>query len=200
MADRPERAEPVDDADVPEWEDEYVDRVADCLMFNYDLERDRTVHGQPFTLYGQLEMSSQKHFLHPALRFGYHESTEHLFARRRPSISVPDLERVVELGHDLADEWIDADEEHFSTEFTFVSIVDRIPDYVRSFVADFRDRTLLRYGYFGHYEIYLIVVAPDREDLVASPNAQVEAAFRLWEPIGKEEPGLWQLITRRLQI
>lgn len=195
-----EDLEPVDDADVPEWDDAYLDRVADRLMFNYDLERDRTVDGETFALYGRLEMSSEKHFFHPALRFGYHESTEHLFCRRRPSVTVAELERLVALGHDLADEWIVPDEQHFSTEFTFVTVVDGIAEDVRSFVDGFRDRNLIKYGYFGHYEVHLIIVAPDREDLAASGEAQVEEAFRLWDPIEKEEPGLWQLITRRLQI
>ena len=35
---------------------------------------------------------------------------------------------------------------------------------------------------------------------MASREAHVEEAFRLWEPIEAEEPGLWQLITRRLQL
>jgi hypothetical protein len=195
-----DNVEPVDDADLPEWDDEYFDDVAARLLFNYDLERDRTVRGESFEMYGRLEMSSEKHFFHPALRFGYHESTEHLFARRRSSIQQSDLERLVELGHTLADDWIDADEEHFSTDFTFVTVADRIPEAVRSYVDGFRDRTLLKYGYFGHYEINLVVVAPDAEAIVASSEANVAEAFRLWEPIEKEEPGLWDLITRRLQI
>lgn len=186
--------------DRPEWDDEYLDRVADRLAFNYDLERDRRVDGEDFDLYGRMEMASKKHFFHPALQFGYHESFEHLFARRQPSITVAGLERLVGLGHDLADEWVVPDEQHFSTEFTFATVVDRIPDDVREFVSGFRERTLIRYGYFGHYEIHLLVVAPDREDLVASQKAQLAEAFRLWQPIEKQEPGLWQLITRRLQI
>lgn len=195
-----EDIEPVDDVDLPEWGDEYFDQVAGRLVFNYDLERDRSVHGETFPMYGRLEMSSEKHFFHPSLRFGYHESIEHLFARRRPSVTTGDLDRLVELGHELADDWIEPDEQHFSTEFTFVSVVDRIPEDVRSYVDGFRDRTLLKYGYFGHYEINLVVVAPGRKQIVASSEADVEEAFRLWEPIEKEEPGLWDLITRRLQI
>lgn len=198
--DRNEPLDPAADADIPDWEDEYLDRVAGRLMFNYDLERDRTVDGETFALYGRLEMSSKKHFFHPSLRFGYHESTEHLFARRRPSVTVDKLEHLVELGHELADEWIVPNEQHFSTEFTFVTLADRIPDDVRAFVDGFRDRNLIRYGYYGHYDIHVVVVAPDRDDIVASSEADVEEAFRLWEPIEKQEPGLWQLITRRLQI
>ncbi len=195
-----EDVEPVDDAELPEWDDEYFDGVAARLVFNYDLERDRSVRGEAFTMYGRLEMSSEKHFFHPALRFGYHESTEHLFAHRRSSVQRSDLERLVELGHALADDWIVADEQHFSTDFTFVTVADRIPEAVRSYVDGFRDRTLLKYGYFGHYEVNLVVVAPDAEEIVASSEANVAEAFRLWEPIEKEEPGLWDLITRRLQI
>lgn len=186
--------------DRPEWDDEYLDRVADRLAFNYDLERDRRVNDEDFDLYGRMEMASKKHFFHPALRFGYHESFEHLFARRQPSVTVADLERLVGLGHDLADEWVVPDEQHFSTEFTFAVVLDRIPDDVRSFVEGFGDRTLLRFGYYGHYEIHLIAVAPAQDSIAASPEAAVATAFRLWEPIEKEEPGLWQLITRRLQI
>ena len=187
-------------AAVPAWDDDYLDRVADRLVFNYDLEKDRTVGGEPFALYGRLEMSSEKHFFHPALRFGYHESFEHLFCRRRDAVGVDDLEALVDLGHALADDWIDADEQHFSTEFTFVTVVNEIPGDVRSFVEGFRDRTLLRYGYFGHYEVHLIAVAPEREAIAASREADVEEAFRLWDPIEKQDPGWWQLITRRLQI
>jgi hypothetical protein len=200
MVDESTTAARADDVDLPEWDDEYFDRVADRLAFNYDLERQRRVRGEEFTLYGKMEMSSEKHFFHPMLRFGYHETTEHLFARRRPAVAVSDLERLVSLGHDLADGWIDPDEEHFSTDFTFVAVVEEIPDDVRDIVAGFRDRTLLRYGYYGHYEINLVAVAPEPQDIVSSREAHVEEAFRLWDPIEKEEPGLWKLITRRLQI
>lgn len=200
MTEQTESLEPVDDAEIPEWDDEYIDRVSDRLMFNYDLEKDYAVDGERFDLYGQMRMSSEKHFIHPAIRFGYHESTEHLFARRTPSLSRTDLEADVQLGHALADEWIEADEEHFSTEFTFISIADRISDQVREFIDGFRDRNLLKYGFYGHYEIHLIVVAPDHQASIASEEAGVEKAFRVWERIEHEDPGLWGLITRRLQL
>lgn len=187
-------------SDIPDWEDEYVDRVSDRLQFNYDLKKDERVRSESFTLYGQLSLLSQKEFFHPALSYGHHESIEHLFVRRADSVSVADLERLVSLGHDLADEWIEANEEHYSTEFTFVVLAPTIPDDVRAFVVDFRDRTLLKYGYFGHYEINLVVVAPDREKLVSSREADVREAFELWESIEQKEPGLLQLISRRLQI
>jgi hypothetical protein len=187
-------------ADVPDWEDEYLDRVSDRLMHNYDLEKDLTVRGERFPLYGELEVHSEKHFFHPALSFGHHETREHLFVRRAENATVPAFERLVELGHELADEWITANEEHYSTEFTFVLVAPAISESVREFVADFRDRTLLKYGYYGHYEINLVAVAPEREEIVASSEATVEEAFRLWEPIERAEPGLLRLIARRFQI
>ena len=185
---------------VPDWDDEYVDRVSDRLMYNYDLEKDRTVEGERFTLYGRMDLVSQKHFLHPAISIAEHESTEHLFVQRVDRVDDRTLDRYVDLGHELADEWIDADEEHFCTEFTFVAVAPSIPDDVRSRVADFSDRTLLKYGYNGHYEINLLVVAPDAEELVANENADVATAFRLWEKIEREEPGILGLIARRLQL
>ncbi|WP_435177399.1 hypothetical protein [Halorussus sp. AFM4] len=191
-----------DDAgpDVPDWDDEYVDRVSDRLMYNYDLEKDRTVRGERFTLYGRLDVHSEKHFLHPSLSFGHHDVREHLFVRRTETPSVEAAERLVELGHELADEWIEADEEHYSTDFTFVLVAPTIPDPLRAFVSEFRDRTMIKYGYYGHYEINLVAVAPDEDDIVASSEASVEEAFRLWEPIEKDEPGLLRLIARRFQI
>lgn len=186
--------------DVPDWDDEYVDRASDRLMFNYDLEKDRRIRGERFDLFGEMRMASQKHFLHPSLSFAHHEAREYLFVRRADAVAVSDFERLAELGHELADEWVEADEEHYGTEFTFVLVAPSIPDAVRSHVEGFRDRTLLKFGYYGHYEINLVAVAPDREDLVSSENADVRAAFATWEAIEKEEPGLLDLIARRLQI
>jgi hypothetical protein len=182
----PEREE---EFDLPDWDDEYLHRVAERLQFNYDLEATHTVGGERFALYGALTLESHKQFFHSALSYGHHESAEHLYARRHDGVRVADLEALVALGHDLADD-IDADEEHFSTEFTFALVVPRIPDDVREFVAGFRDRTLLKYGYYGHYEVNLIVVAPDAEKLVASENADVAEAFRLWETGNPEPEGL----------
>ncbi|AEH36823.1 hypothetical protein [Halopiger xanaduensis] len=187
---------------VPDWDDEYVDRVSDRLMHNYDLEKDRAVAGERFTLYGEMNLVSQKHFLHPAISLAEHESNEHLFVQRVDRLDDETLDRYVDLGHELADdeEWLEPDEEHFATEFTFVAVAPSIPDDVRRRVADFSERTLLKYGYHGHYEINLVVVAPDREELVANENADVEAAFRLWDEIEREEPGILGLIARRLQL
>lgn len=186
--------------DAPDWEEEYVDRVADRLVFNYDLDKDVSTRGERFTLYGQLTVESQKHFLHPSLSYANHGSTEHLFCRQVERVSVADCERLVELGHELAEEWIDADEEHYSTDFTFVLVVPEITEDVREFVAGFRDRTLLKFGYYGHYEIHLVVSAPEKEDIVASREAHAQAAFRSWEPIETErEPGLIGSLVRRLR-
>lgn len=188
------------DADLPEWDDEYVDRVADRLQFNYDLEKDRTVHGRTFTLYGEMLVHSEKHFFHPALSFGYHESREHLFVTQSGRVDVPELETLVEFGHDLAEDWVDANEEHYSTDFTFVVLADEISDSVETFVTTFRDRTLLKYGYHGHYEINVVVVAPDEKTVIASPEADVEQAFDVWTRIEQPEVGLLGLIARRFQL
>jgi hypothetical protein len=196
-----ESLEPAEeDPDVPEWDDEYVDRVSDRLMFNFDLEKDVTVAGEPFTLHGEMQMHHQKHFLHPVLSYAHHDTFDHVFARRTDRVTVATLESLVELGHDLADDWIEADEEHYATEFTFAVVTDRIPDDVREFVAGFKDRTMLKRGFNGHYEIHLVVVAPDEEDLVASERAQLDEAFRLWEPIEEPETTWWTLLKRRLQV
>ncbi len=185
--------------DLPEWDDEYVDRVCGRLVHNYDLEKDRVVAGERFTMYGRMELHSQKHVLHPALSFGHHEAHEHLFVTRTDRVDDATLDRLVDLGHELADEWIDPDEEHFSTDFTFVVIAPTIPDEVAERVESFRDRNMLKYGFHGHYEINLVVVAPETEELAASEEATVEAAFRLWEPIESEKPGVLRSIARRLR-
>jgi len=186
--------------DVPEWDDEYVDRVSDRLMFNFDLEKEYAVDGQRFTLYGKMQMHHQKHFFHPLLSFAHPDTYEHVFVRRQDGATVADLESLVDLGHDLADEWIDADEEHYATEFTFAVVADDLPEEVASFVRDFRDRTLIRKGYYGHYEIHLLAVDPDGQRLVESRETELGEAFRLWEPIEREEVTWWDLLRRRLQV
>jgi hypothetical protein len=192
--------EPAEPETVPDWEDEYVDRVSDRLMFNYDLEKDYAVEGRTFTLYGEMQVHHEKHFLHPALSFAHHDTFEHLFVRDCQGVTVDRVESVVDLGHTLADEWIDADEEHYATEFTFALLVDGIPDDVRSFVAGFRDRTMLKKGYYGHYEIHLVVADPAREDIVASKKASLEEGFRTWKPLEEEEITWLDLLRRRLQL
>lgn len=187
-------------AEIPTWDDEYIESVSERLMHNYDLKKEYTVESEQFTLYGRMELHSQKHFLHPSLSFAHHASYEHLFLRRENSVRTTDVERLVELGHSLSDTWIDPDEEHYSTEFTFVLVVPEISADVRSRVADLDERTLLKYGYNGHYEINCIVVAPEKRDLVANDAADVGEAFRTWDPIERSDPGLLGLIARRLQL
>ncbi|PSP77326.1 hypothetical protein BRC81_10125 [Halobacteriales archaeon QS_1_68_20] len=194
-ADRPDGEDPGDagpDAaelpeDVPVWEDEYLDRVSDRLFTNFDLEKDRSVRGERFDMYGRMEMHTQKHFFHPALSYAHHEAVEHLFAARRNSVTVADLERYVEFAHDLADEWIDANEEHYGTDFTFAFVVPEISTDVQEFVDGFEDRTMLKYGYYGRYEVNLVVAAPEDETVVRSESADVGRAFTLWESADEEE-------------
>ncbi|GGL34979.1 hypothetical protein GCM10009037_18260 [Halarchaeum grantii] len=186
--------EGVADADVParpEWEDDYLDEVAERLQYSFDLEREFALDGGVWDLYGELNLERQKYFLHPAISYGRHDSDEHLFVRRADAVSVADLEALVERGHRLADEWIEANERHYSTEFTFVLAAPEIPDDVRAFVSGFRERTLLKYGYFGHYEVNLVAVAPEREALVASEEADVADAFRTWRAPEERERGLF---------
>jgi len=200
VSDPYEGLEPAEEPDVPDWADEYLDRVSGRLLFNYDLEKDVRAGEERFALYGEMRMRNEKHFFHPALSFAEHESYEHVYARRQDAVDVADVEALVALGHDLADGEIDPHPDHYSTEFVFVLVTDEITPPVRAFVDDFRKRTMLKYGFHGHYEIQLIVVAPDAEDVVSSRNAHVEEAFRLWTPIESEEPGWWDLVTRRLQL
>lgn len=185
---------PVDPETVPTWEDDYLQAVADRLQYNYDLERDSTAGGERFELYGRLAIESQKQFLHQSINWANYETREHLFVRRVEGVSRADLDGLVELGHELADDWIEADETHQGTEFTFVLVVPSIPDEIRAFVDGFRDRTLLKYGYYGDYEINLVVVDPDRETAVASQEADVATAFELWRD--PEEHGSTGLLGR----
>jgi hypothetical protein len=76
-----------DDPDVPDWDDEYVDRVSDRLMFNYDLEKDHAVDGESFTLYGRMQMHHQKHFFHPVLSFAHHDTYDHVFVRQADGVT-----------------------------------------------------------------------------------------------------------------
>ncbi|WP_255191186.1 hypothetical protein [Natronobeatus ordinarius] len=175
--------------DVPVWDDEYVDAVARRLMHHYDLERGCTIDGRRFELYGQMHVLHERHAVHPKLSFAHHETEEHVFATRIDRPTVEDFERLEALGERLADEWVDADEDHYSTDFSFVVVAAELPESVREFVSSYENRTLLRYGYYGHYEINLLCVVPERETTVASQNADVEQAFRIWEPIVKTEPG-----------
>lgn len=169
----------------------YLDRVAARLEHSYDLDRDRRVRGEAFDLYGRLRIEHRKQFLHPSITYADHGSKEHLFVRRASSVQRADLERLVELGHALAEEWIEPDETHYSTEFTFALIEPEIPESVRAFVDGFRDRTLIKLGFHGHYEVNLLVVAPERQAFVASTNADVGTAFAPWEKADDSVSGGW---------
>ena len=182
---------------VPDWDDEYLDRVSDRLMYNYDLEKDHRVEGERWDLYGEMRVRSQKQFFHPALSYADHEAEEYLFARREPRPTVAELERLVDLGHGLADEWVVPDEEHFGTDFTFVLVADELPDDVSEFVDGFRDRTLLKFGYHGHYEVNLAVVVPDSEAHVASEAADAVEAFTLWDDVTEPDEGFISRFARR---
>ncbi|ARS90710.1 hypothetical protein [Natrarchaeobaculum aegyptiacum] len=171
---------------VPDWEDPYLDRVSARLMHSYDLEKDVRVGSEQFDLYGELRVESSKHLFHPSVTYANHHMREFLYADRRAGISVADVERLVDLGHELADERVEASDQHRATEFTFVLVVPELPEEVRTFVDGFTDRTLLKYGFHGHYEIHCCVVAPDEEAVVSSARTEIGGAFALWDPL--EEP------------
>jgi len=183
---------------VPDWPDDpYLDRVSDRLMYNYDLTKDGRDGGERWDLSAEMRVLNQKQFFHPALSYGDHESEEYVFARRVTTPTVGELERLVELGHDLADERVRANEEHYRTDFTFVLVVEAIPDRVRSFVDGFRERELLKFGYYGHYEVNLVVVDPAAQEAVASEAADVAEAFRLWEDVSTDEEGFLSRFAKR---
>ena len=183
---------------VPHWTDDpYFDRVGDRLMYNYTLERDHRLRGERWDLYGEMRVLNQKQFFHPALSYGDHESEEYLYARRVDRPTVGELKRLVKLGHDLADERVSGNEEHYRTDFTFVLVADEIPDEVRSFVEGQRERTLLKYGYYGHYEVNLGVVVPDEQVAVAGEAADVVEAFVLWEDVTQPEEGVLSRLAKR---
>lgn len=183
-------------ADVPRWDDEYLMEVATSLMFNFDLEKGFRVDRESFDLYGELQVDSHKQFLTSALSYARQEERQHVFARRVSQATVGELERLVDLGHALADDWVEASEEHYGTEFVFVLVAPEVPEEVCEFVSTFKDRTLLKYGYYGEYRIHLVAVAPETETLVASPGAHVATAFRLWEPTSEEKSGLFDRLKR----
>ena len=182
---------------VPDYDDEYLDRVSDRLMYSYDLDADIVVDGERFELTAEMRMRNQKQFLHPALSYADHDVMEHLFARRVAAPTVGELERLVEFAHGVADERVDGNEQHYGTDITVVLVADRIPEDVAEFVDGFRDRTLLKLGYYGHYEVNLVVVAPDEERLVASEAASSAEALRLWEPVEKPDDGIFSRFAKR---
>ncbi|ERH06093.1 MAG: hypothetical protein J07HN4v3_01703, partial [Halonotius sp. J07HN4] len=111
--------------------------------------------------------------------------------------TVRELQTFVADGHDLADAWIDPNEEHYGTDITFVLVADTIPDAVADYVTEFRDRTLLKFGYYGHYEVNLVVVNPESETCVASTAADVAAAFRLWDDVSEPDVGVLSRFAKR---
>ncbi|WP_253736632.1 hypothetical protein [Halohasta salina] len=182
---------------VPEWDDEYLDRVAGRLLYNYDLQQDYDCAGRTWDLYGEMRVRNQKQFFHPALSYADHDAEEYLFARWIEEPTVADLDRLVDRGHELAERRIDADEEHYGTDISFVLLTDRISDSVEEYVEGFRDRTLLKFGYYGHYDVNLVVVDPEAQQCVASEAADVAAAFRLWDDVSTPDDGLLSRFARR---
>ena len=183
--------------EVPDWDDAYLDRVGDRLMYNYTLERDHRLWGERWDLHGEMRVLNQKQFFHPALSYADHRSEEYLYARRVDRPTVEELERLVELGHELADERVEGNEEHYRTDVTFVLVADELPAAVRGFVDGQRERTLLKLGYYGHYEVNLGVVVPDDREYVAGEAADVVEAFVLWEDVSTSEEGLLSRIARQ---
>jgi hypothetical protein len=181
---------------VPTWADEYLDRVSDRLLHNYDLEKDVVVAGEPFDLAGEMRIESEKHFFHSSLNYANHQAREFLYSRRQEAISVSELESLVSTGHDIASDRVEHSDQHFSTDVTFAIVVPTYDDAVAEFVQSFADRTLLRFGFHGHYEINLIVVAPEDRQLAHSRNVDVWKAFQTWEPIAAEEPNVWEKVRR----
>ena len=182
---------------VPDYEDEYLDRVSDRLLYSYDLDRDVVIDGEQFALAAEMRMRSQKQFLHPALSYADHETNEYLFARRVDRPTVAELERLVSLGHTIADERVEGDEEHYGTDITFVVVAETISEAVADFVDGFRDRTLLTFGYYGHYEVNLIVVDPENETAIASEQADTAEAFALWGDVERPTEGFLSRFAKR---
>ena len=183
--------------EVPVWDDPYLDRVSDRLMYNYTLKRDHRLRGERWDLHGEMRVLNQKQFFHPALSYADHESEEYLYARRKRRPTVDGLERLVELGHELADERVEGSEEHYRTDVTFVLVADELPPAVREYVDGQRERTLLKLGYYGHYEVNLGVVVPDERECVAGEAADVVEAFALWEDVSTPDEGFLSRLARR---
>lgn len=174
---------------VPVWEDDpYLDAIALRLMHHYDLERDKEVDSQVFPMYGRLVIENERHVLHPALSFGYHRSTEHLFVARPPTISEQTLTQAETLGLALADEWVSHDTEHYSTDFTFVFVTSPIPDSVTDWITGYEHRELYKYGYHGHYELNFVATDPEHERLITSANSSIEELLRTWDRPHRDQP------------
>ncbi len=199
MTEEPSTNQPSDTPEhIPELTDPYVEAVGQRLVHNYDLEGDYTVNGERFDLYGYLEVHNQRQVLHPALSVGHHESREHVFLKRTETLSEADLDRMIELGHALAEEWITADEEHYSTEFIFVFVCSSLSDPVSNRIEELDERTLLKFGYHGHYDIHIAAVDPAQQHLVSNAAFNLTEAVRTWEPVGGTDSGLMPRVVRRL--
>jgi len=144
-----------------------------------------------------MRVLSQKQFFHPALsRYADHEAEEYLFVRHESRPTVAELERLVDLGTNSPTS-ASSPTRSTSTDFTFVLVADELSDDVREFVAGFRDRTLLKFGYHGHYEINLPVVVPEVEAHVASEAADIVEAFTLWDDVSSPEEGFLSRFAKR---
>ncbi len=166
----------------------YLDRVLDRLRHSYDLTADRTVDGRTFDWYGLCRVEHQKSFLHPSISYGDHSSLDHLFVQQRDGVEQSDLTELAELAHSIASDWIAPSPTHYETSFTFAVLVPELSPEVDSFVSEFTDRTLLRYGLHGRYDVAFIVVAPSDTQIAASPRAEVARAFSFSEPDPPEKP------------
>ncbi len=149
---------------------------------------DHRLRGERWDLYGEMRVLN-RNSLPPGASYGDDESEESSTpvastGRRRRT------EATGRTGSRPCDERVSGNEEHYRTDFTFVLVADEIPDEVRSFVEGQRERTLLKYGYYGHYEVNLGVVAPDEQDAVAGEAADVVEAFVLWEDVTQPDEGV----------
>ncbi|XVH32849.1 hypothetical protein ACNS7O_06595 [Haloferacaceae archaeon DSL9] len=192
----PARSDDPTATEVPDWDDEYLDRVSDRLMHNYDLVRDHRVRGETFPMYGEYRVHIQKQLFHQSLNYANHDAAEYLFVQRYDTLKLPDVEQAIDFARDLADDWIDADENHFSTDFTLAFVVDDFDDAVADFIDGFSGRTLLKFGYYGHYQINLVAVAPENERVAISDDADVAQAFVLWEELEPPTEGILSRFAR----
>ena len=166
-------------------------------MYNYDLERDREVGGERWEMYGEMRVLNQKQFFHPALSYADHEAEEYLLVRRTTRTTVAELQRLIELGHELASQWIVADEEHYGTDISFVLVCEELSEEVAAFISGFRERKLLKFGYYGHYDINLVAIVPEKERAVASEAADIVEAFTLWEDVTTPQEGFLSRFAKR---
>ncbi|WP_330630960.1 hypothetical protein [Halocatena halophila] len=166
----------------------YLERVLDRLRHSYDLTADRTVDGRTFDWYGHCRIEHQKSFLHPSISYGDHASLDHLFVQRRDGVEQSDLTEFAEVAHSIASDWIDPSPTHYETSFTFAVLVPELSPTVESFVSEFTDRTLLRYGLHGRYDVAFVVAAPSDQQMAASPEAEVARAFSFTELDPPEKP------------